>query len=152
MRLLSYLHYNQTAYYYLFRTLLLSYHLLQASPVLIMSEFEPLLANSNVDAITSKRQGILRFREKYLLSIIHFAFFLFLCGENIQPAPRTQIYEVIICHHQHGDDITVLHDNICKGQDVQEELAFLEGMERLLGALPSNTISLHCRNNPYSPY
>lgn len=80
-------------------------------------------------------------RKKYLLPILYFTVFLFLYGENIQPAPRTQIYESIICRDRYGDESSSLgtgNDNLCKSRDVQEELAFLKGMERLLGALPSN--------------
>lgn len=105
------------------------------------------VAHDNGDAVTAgacKNPNTSRFSEKYLLPILYLTVFLFLYGENIQPAPRTQIYEQVICRRLHGGDIgsIVLDDDICKAPDVQEELAFLKGMERLLGIFPSNTYLL----------
>ncbi|PYH48179.1 MFS transporter [Aspergillus saccharolyticus JOP 1030-1] len=70
-------------------------------------------------------------RPKCVLLSLFFTAFLFFLGENIQQAPRTQIYESIICN-QFNQPLTE-----CKNNRVQEELAFLKGTERLLGALPT---------------
>lgn len=86
--------------------------------------------------------GFIEGLKKYLLPILYLTIFLFLYGENIQPAPRSQIYEQIICRRLHSDSNAgniVLYNNICKEADIQEELAYLIGMERLLGIIPSNT-------------
>jgi len=103
--------------------------------------------HNNVDAINamaSKSSGIQHFSERHLLPILYVTVFLFLYGENIQPAPRTQIYERVICRSLHGDIESIISlDDICKAHDVQEELAFLKGIERLLGIFPSEcSISL----------
>jgi len=95
-------------------------------------------------SMVSKDPGTPRFSERYLLPILYLTIFLFLYGENIQPAPRTQIYELVICRRLHGGDENIVLDaNICKSPDVQEELAFLKGMERLLGIFPSNINHLY---------
>lgn len=58
---------------------------------------------------------------------------LLVFGETMQPAPRTQIYQDIICDSlvpPSGDP------DRCKSIEVQDELAFLRGTERLLAAFP----------------
>ncbi|MCJ1246320.1 hypothetical protein MMC30_003526 [Trapelia coarctata] len=70
-------------------------------------------------------------------------------AEYIALAPRTEIYESVICRNRHPD-ITIngaftgsatWYENKCKGREVQQELALLQGTERLLGALPSTSLS-----------
>jgi len=53
----------------------------------------------------------------------------------MQPAPRTQIYETIICDTLFPSADKDLER--CKADIVQEELVFAKGTERLLGAFPS---------------
>lgn len=76
--------------------------------------------------------------DKYLLPILYLIVFLAFCGSNIGGAPRTQMYEKIICQNQYGN-ITLgdNKDSICKSREVQEELAFLKGADRMLGVVPS---------------
>ncbi|BAE63701.1 hypothetical protein BDV35DRAFT_377694 [Aspergillus flavus] len=77
-------------------------------------------------------------RSKRMLLLLYLTAFLFFLGENIQQAPRTQIYETIICHRMlpwNSKDTPAREG--CKSKAVQEELAFLKGTERLLGALPT---------------
>ncbi|KAE8137332.1 hypothetical protein BDV38DRAFT_283173 [Aspergillus pseudotamarii] len=77
-------------------------------------------------------------RSKRVLLLLYLTAFLFFLGENIQQAPRTQIYETIICQHTlpWNSTDTPARER-CKSKAVQEELAFLKGTERLLGALPT---------------
>ncbi|KAK6216889.1 hypothetical protein QIS74_07003 [Colletotrichum tabaci] len=73
--------------------------------------------------------------ERHTLVLLCVCIFLLVFGETMQPAPRTQIYEAIIC-----DDLLPPEDNSpdrCKAAAVQEELVFLKGTERLLGAFPT---------------
>ncbi|RAK77168.1 uncharacterized protein BO72DRAFT_509952 [Aspergillus fijiensis CBS 313.89] len=64
--------------------------------------------------------------------------FLFFLGENIQSGPRTQIYESILCDQILPNNATTpLSSARCKDKAVQEELAFLKGTERVLGAIPT---------------
>lgn len=73
--------------------------------------------------------------ERHTLVLLCVCIFLLVFGETMQPAPRTQIYEAIIC-----DDLLPPEDSSpdrCKAAAVQEELVFLKGTERLLGAFPS---------------
>ncbi|KAH8756642.1 hypothetical protein F5883DRAFT_525949 [Diaporthe sp. PMI_573] len=73
--------------------------------------------------------------EHYALVLLCLCIFLLVFGETMQPAPRTQIYETIIC-----DTLLPSADKDlerCKADIVQEELVFLKGTERLLGAFPS---------------
>lgn len=73
--------------------------------------------------------------ERYALVLLCLCIFLLVFGETMQPAPRTQIYETIIC-----DTLLPSDDKDpgrCKADIVQEELVFLKGTERLLGAFPS---------------
>ncbi|PWY77391.1 hypothetical protein BO70DRAFT_294588 [Aspergillus heteromorphus CBS 117.55] len=77
-------------------------------------------------------------RSKHLLLLLSLTAFLFFLGENIQQAPRTQIYETIICDQMiPWNSETPPPSSRCKSKVVQEELAFLKGTERLLGALPT---------------
>lgn len=73
--------------------------------------------------------------ERYALVLLCLCIFLLVFGETMQPAPRTQIYETIIC-----DTLLPSADRDparCKADVVQEELVFLKGTERLLGAFPT---------------
>ncbi|KAE8402253.1 hypothetical protein BDV37DRAFT_284902 [Aspergillus pseudonomiae] len=77
-------------------------------------------------------------RSKRVLLLLYLTAFLFFLGENIQQAPRTQIYETIICHRMlpwNSEDTPAREG--CKSKAVQEELAFLKGAERVFGALPT---------------
>ncbi|KAE8336291.1 hypothetical protein BDV24DRAFT_178628 [Aspergillus arachidicola] len=77
-------------------------------------------------------------RSKRVLLLLYLTAFLFFLGENIQQAPRTQIYETIICQRMlQWNLIGAPASARCKSRAVQEELAFLKGTERLLGALPT---------------
>ncbi|POS73875.1 major facilitator superfamily transporter [Diaporthe helianthi] len=73
--------------------------------------------------------------ERYALVLLCLCVFLLIFGETMQPAPRTQIYETIICNTLLPSADKDLER--CKAAVVQEELVFLKGTERLLGALPS---------------
>ncbi|KAE8393132.1 hypothetical protein BDV23DRAFT_170517 [Aspergillus alliaceus] len=77
-------------------------------------------------------------RSKRMLLLLYLTAFLFFLGENIQQAPRTQIYETIICHRilPWNSNDPPARDR-CKSKAVQEELAFLKGTERLLAVLPT---------------
>ncbi|KAJ8116282.1 hypothetical protein OPT61_g2259 [Boeremia exigua] len=70
---------------------------------------------------------------KYTIHLVYLTSFLFLFGETLQPAPRIAIYESIICQQHYGS--AGPHD--CKIAPVQEELAFLGGIERLSIIIPS---------------
>lgn len=72
---------------------------------------------------------------KYTLPLVYLTSFLFLFGETLQPAPRIAIYESIICQHHYASSPGGPHD--CKTAPVQEELAFLGGIERLSVIIPS---------------
>ncbi|KAF1970016.1 MFS general substrate transporter [Bimuria novae-zelandiae CBS 107.79] len=71
---------------------------------------------------------------KHAIPLIYLTSFLFLFGETIQPAPRIAIYESIVCR-QHYASSPGRHD--CKVAPVQEELALLNGIERLSIIIPS---------------
>lgn len=70
---------------------------------------------------------------KYTIHLVYLTSFLFLFGETLQPAPRIAIYESIICQQHYGS----LGPHDCKIAPVQEELAFLGGIERLSIIIPS---------------
>lgn len=70
---------------------------------------------------------------KYTIPLVYLTSFLFLFGETLQPAPRIAIYESIVCQQHYGTPGP--HD--CKIAPVQEELAFLGGIERLSIIIPS---------------
>ena len=79
-------------------------------------------------------------REKYILPVLYITLLLGYCGANLGDAPRTQMYELIICQNQYGNiAIGDGKDSLCKSSEVQKELAFLKGADRLLGALPSKS-------------
>jgi len=67
------------------------------------------------------------------MNLVYLTSFLFLFGETLQPAPRIAIYESIVCQQHYGSPGP--HD--CKIAPVQEELAFLGGIERLSIIVPS---------------
>ncbi|KAF2625539.1 MFS general substrate transporter [Macroventuria anomochaeta] len=69
----------------------------------------------------------------YTIPLVYLASFLFLFGETLQPAPRIAIYESIVCHQHYRSSGP--HD--CKIAPVQQELAFLGGLERLSIIIPS---------------
>lgn len=70
---------------------------------------------------------------EYTIPLVYLTAFLFLFSETLQPAPRIAIYESIICRQHYGTPGP--HD--CKIAPVQEELAFLGGIERLSIIIPS---------------
>ncbi|KAH6639486.1 major facilitator superfamily domain-containing protein [Boeremia exigua] len=70
---------------------------------------------------------------KYTIPLVYLTSFLFLFGETLQPAPRIAIYESIVCQQHYASPGP--HD--CKIAPVQEELAFLGGIERLSIIIPS---------------
>lgn len=70
---------------------------------------------------------------KYTIPLVYLTSFLFLFGETLQPAPRIAIYESIVCQQYYASPGP--HD--CKIADVQQELAFLGGIERLSIIIPS---------------
>lgn len=70
---------------------------------------------------------------KHTIPLVYLTSFLFLFGETLQPAPRLSIYESIICQQHYG--APGVHD--CKIAPVQQELAFLGGIERLSVIIPS---------------
>lgn len=73
---------------------------------------------------------------RYTIPLVYLTSFLFLFGETLQPAPRLAIYESIICAQHYGSPATgAQHD--CKIAPVQQELAFLSGIERLSIIIPS---------------
>jgi hypothetical protein len=76
---------------------------------------------------------------KSVLPLTYITTFLFLFGESLQPAPRIQIYESIICRNYYRNAPSS-HDadpGRCKISPVQQELALLIGVERLSIILPS---------------
>jgi hypothetical protein len=63
-------------------------------------------------------------------------------GAFLQMAPRTQIIESIICKQQFPDQIrnsslALGEDSLCKGESVQSELAYLNGIQQSLDVIPS---------------
>ncbi|KAJ4401400.1 hypothetical protein N0V91_007949 [Didymella pomorum] len=70
---------------------------------------------------------------KSTIPLVYLTSFLFLFGETLQPASRIAIYESIVCQQHYGTPDP--HD--CKIAPVQEELAFLGGIERLSIIIPS---------------
>lgn len=84
-------------------------------------------------------------RQRFVLPVLYITLFILVFGEAIQPAPRTQVYQSIICQ-THGDDSALswlvgANDDRCKSKPVQRELAFLQGTEQLLSAWPSKSCS-----------
>ncbi|KZM19225.1 uncharacterized protein EKO05_0007315 [Ascochyta rabiei] len=72
-------------------------------------------------------------KDKYTIPLVYLTSFVFLFGETLQPAPRVAIYESIVCQHYYASRGP--HD--CKIAPVQQELAFLAGIERLSVIIPS---------------
>jgi MFS family permease len=70
---------------------------------------------------------------KYTIPLVYLTSFLFLFGETLQPAPRIATYESIVCQQHYWTPGP--HD--CKIAPIQEELAFLGGIERLSIIIPS---------------
>ena len=73
---------------------------------------------------------------KHTISLVYITAFLFLFGETLQPAPRIAIYESIVCDQYYADR-TQDGPLDCKVPPVQQELAFLGGIERLSIIIPS---------------
>lgn len=71
--------------------------------------------------------------DKFTIPLVYLTSFFFLFGETLQPAPRIAIYESIVCQQHYGSPGP--HD--CKIAPVQQELAFLGGVERLSIIIPS---------------
>ena len=70
---------------------------------------------------------------KSTIPLVYLTSFLFLFGETLQPAPRIAIYEAIVCQQYYAS--AGPHD--CKIAPVQQELAFLSGIERFSIIIPS---------------
>jgi MFS family permease len=73
---------------------------------------------------------------KHTIPLVYVTAFLFLFGETLQPAPRIAIYESIVCDQYYADK-TQNGPFDCKIPPVQQELAFLGGIERLSIIIPS---------------
>lgn len=84
-------------------------------------------------AVTNRQTGGI------VIPLLYFAIFFFFFGENIQQAPRTKIYETILCLQQGIIPApgTERENPQCKVSTVQSELAALKGLERLFGIIPS---------------
>ncbi|KAL6709005.1 hypothetical protein ACN47E_002132 [Coniothyrium glycines] len=75
-------------------------------------------------------------QRSWTIPLVYLTSFLFLFGATLQPAPRIAIYENIVCHRYYGATTPpALRD--CKIAPVQQELAFLGGIERLSIIIPS---------------
>ena len=72
---------------------------------------------------------------KSTIPLVYLTSFLFLFGSTLQPAPRIAIYESIVCQQHYASASSGPHD--CKIAPVQQELAFLGGIERLSIIIPS---------------
>ncbi|KAF2012817.1 MFS general substrate transporter [Aaosphaeria arxii CBS 175.79] len=70
-----------------------------------------------------------------VIPIVYLTTFLFLFGESLQPAPRAELYERILCRNHYRSTTDVIHD--CKISAVQQQLALLGGLERLSNFIPS---------------
>ena len=77
------------------------------------------------------------FAQRHVIPLLYVIVFCAMFGVLLQPAPRTQIYESIICGDYYSNIDTYLGDDRdCKIQPVQEELALIRGVERLTELIP----------------
>ena len=95
--------------------------------------------------------------QKNVVRLLYVIVFMLMFGQYLQPGPRTQIYENIVCRNYYeklqensfvGKNGTVRpHD--CKARPVQEELALLRGWERFGDLFPSMTRLRLSISNPF---
>lgn len=106
-------------------------------------ESTPLLA-SPLTPVSSVFDRVRRaVSDNYVINLIYLIVFCVMCGYYLQPAPRTEIYESIICQdyyastegHEYNE---LLRD--CKVKPVQEALALIKGVERLMELAPSKSL------------
>jgi hypothetical protein len=88
---------------------------------------------------------IAKFLRNNVIAILYLYLMVLEFGNYLQAAPRAAIYEGIICHRQERPKASELassiHDtghaqNHCKGHAVQDELAFVRGMQEMFDCLP----------------
>ncbi|KAF2710758.1 MFS general substrate transporter [Pleomassaria siparia CBS 279.74] len=92
-------------------------------------------------------------QHRYTIPLIYLTTFLFLLGETLQPAPRIQIYEDILCDAHYRTHGAPLHSHMvttstdthahahdahdCKIPAIQHQLSLLLGVERFSILIPS---------------
>lgn len=80
---------------------------------------------------------------RYTTILCYLTVFLFNTGAFLQEAPRTQIWESILCkEHFPNLSFSGIHgseggnDRRCKDERIQSQLAMLKGMQQLFDCLP----------------
>lgn len=86
-----------------------------------MSEVEPLLPKANPNT-------------PYRIILV---IFVIMFGAFLADAPLLRIYEDIICHH-YIPLTGKIDEGLCKGDEVQEELATVVGGMEIAASLPGN--------------
>ena len=101
-------------------------------------------ANANFSSSSHPRR-----RQK---TVIYLCFLMILCvdsGAFLQVAPRTQLFESIICRNLYSSFLLDHRppdkgDDPCKDGNVQSKVAFVQGMQQLFDCVPSEWESLLC--------
>ena len=79
----------------------------------------------------------------YLLPVLYLLILLVDFGEDLQEAPLMQIYEDIICRDYYSKQeiswVVGADTNSCRVNAVQSELAFVNGMQKFLNIMPSQS-------------
>lgn len=100
------------------------------------------------EAGSSARRDLSSLRRRFAVPLVYVVVFFYLFGENIQPAPRIDLYESIVCRQYYashgstsgppdGTPMAILDGQSCKIPAVQAQLALLTGLERLSSILPT---------------
>jgi hypothetical protein len=116
---------------------------------------EPLLTGQTPHETSSPSQTSKKSKPSpffFLLVCLFFSFILSF-GGFLGSAPGTRIFENIVCRNyyneNHPDELNSYPDEIpedrCKMNEVQEEVAFVQGMAACLDAVPSRWSPFHDR-------
>lgn len=84
---------------------------------------------------------------RYVVVVVAAVIFILMFGSFLQIAPTIRIFEDIICHHyydriQGEGHISLsgkIDEGLCKGDEVQEELAIVIGGVEVGSSVPGNT-------------
>lgn len=77
---------------------------------------------------------------RHIIARIILVIIVIMFGSSLTGAPHLRIYEDIICHHYYDDigGTGKIDEALCKGDEVQEELAMVMGGMEIAISIPGN--------------
>ncbi|KAI9743931.1 MAG: hypothetical protein M1818_002665 [Claussenomyces sp. TS43310] len=108
------------------------------------NEHSPLLPSDRRESFRHTPVVLQAHSPMAIISILSVTIFVIMCGSFLIAVPQARVFEDIICHHYYGrmarSSKTVfigpIDESLCKGDEVQSELAMLMGVLEMLNNIP----------------